>query len=227
MDISWLGFAALRVRTRTASVVMEPAARSAGVDMGRPTADIVTMSHDHPSHAHVAGVRGEPIVLTRPGEYEIQGVQLLGVATHLAPPPAAGDGDVRDCEAPDAEPAASPGGRNVVFVLEAEQLRLAHLGGMGTPPTSEEAEQLAGVDVLVVPVGGESALATGAAARLTRQLEPRVVIPVCHTGDASDEGLATYVTALGLEAEAPVSRLSLQRRGLSDATRVLLLESRG
>ncbi len=215
MDISWLGFAALRIRTRTASVVMEPAARSAGVDMGRPTATIATVSHDHPSHAHVAGIRGEPIVLTRPGEYEIEGVQLMGVATHLAP---VAEGDD-----------TSPGGRNVVFVLEAEQLRLAHLGAMGTPPTSEETEQLAGVDVLVVPVGSESALLTSDAARLTRQLEPRAVIPVCYTHDKSGASaeLSAYLTALGLEAEEPVARLSLQRRGLSDTTRVLLLESRG
>ena len=233
MDISWLGFAALRVRTRTASVVMEPAARSAGVDMSRPTADIVTVSHDHPSHAHVAGVRGEPIVLTRPGEYEIQGVQLLGVATHLAPDTSADTDapgtEAPGTEAPDAASAGRPGGRNVVFVLEAEQMRLAHLGAMGTPPTSEEAEQLAGVDVLVVPVGGESTLPAAAAARLTRQLEPHVVIPVCYARDGSGDSaeLSAYLAALGLEAEAPVTRLSLQRRGLGDATRVLLLESRG
>lgn len=226
MDISWLGFAALRVRTRTASVVMEPAARSAGVDMGRPTADIITVSHDHPSHAHVAGVRGEPIVLTRPGEYEIQGVQLLGVATHLAPDTSA---DAEAGAGPGAASAGRPGERNVVFVLEAEQMRLAHLGAMGTPPTSEEAEQLAGVDVLVVPVGGESTLPAAAAARLTRQLEPHVVIPVCYTRDGSGDSaeLSAYLAALGLEAEEAVTRLSLQRRGLGDATRVLLLESRG
>ena len=223
MDITWLGYAALRARTRAASVVMEPAARSAGVDMGRPNADIVTVSHDHPSHAHVAGVRGEPVVLTRPGEYEIQGMQLLGVATHLAPAADAA-GEATENGAP-----AIRGGRNVVFVLEAEQLRVAHLGGMGTPPTSEESEQLSGVDVLVVPVGGEGALKTAAAARLTRQLEPRVVIPVCYERDASGDSaeLAAYLGALGLEAEAPVARLSLQRRGLTDTTRVLLLESRG
>lgn len=223
MDITWLGYAALRLRTRTASVVMEPAARSAGVDMGRPNADIVTVSHDHPSHAHVAGVRGEPVVLTRPGEYEIQGVQLLGVATHLAP----AAGAVGEA-AEDGEPAIR-GGRNIVFVLEAEQLRVAHLGGMGTPPTSEESEQLSGVDVLVVPVGGEGALVAAAAARLTRQLEPRVVIPVCYERDDSGESaeLAAYLGALGLEAVAPVARLSLQRRGLTETTQVLLLESRG
>jgi L-ascorbate metabolism protein UlaG (beta-lactamase superfamily) len=154
VDITWLGYAALRARTRAASVVMEPAARSAGVDMGRPNADIVTVSHDHPSHAHVAGVRGEPVVLTRPGEYEIQGMQLL---------------------------------------------RLQHEDDVA------------------------------AAARLTRQLEPRVVIPVCYERDASGDSaeLAAYLGALGLEAEAPVARLSLQRRGLTDTTRVLLLESRG
>lgn len=216
MDITWLGHAAIRVRTRSAAVVMEPAARSAGVDMGRPNASIVTVSHDHPAHAHVAGVRGDPVALRRPGEYEIEGVLLLGLATQLAP-------------AHRGMEAAAPEGRNVVFVLEAEQLRLAHLGGMGVPPTRAEVEQLADVDVLVVPVGGETALPAPAAARMTRELDPRVVIPVCYLRDGSGASadLSAYLTALGLEAEEPVSRLTLQRRGIGDATRVLLLESRG
>ncbi len=218
MDITWLGHAAIRVRTRTAAVVMEPAARSEGVEMGRPTAAIVTVSHDHPAHAHAAGVRGDPVVLTRPGEYEIEGVQLLGVATRLGPAP--GDGDA------DGQARAK---RNVVFVLEAEQLRLVHLGGMCVPPTHAEMEQLADTDVLVVPVGGESALAAAAAARLTRELDPRVVIPVCYAQGAGGQSaeLSAYLTALGIEAEEPVSRLSVQRRGLGETTRVLLLESRG
>ncbi len=227
MDITWLGHAAIRVRTRSAAVVMEPAARSAGVDMGRPNADIVTVSHEHPAHAHVAGVRGEPIVLARPGEYEISGMQILGVATHLAP--ASGSDGAPDDDAEAEQPDAERGGRNVVYVLEAEQLRLAHLGGLGTPPTSEETEQLSGVDILVVPVGGEAALPAAAAARLTRALEPRVVIPVCYEADGSGQSpeLTAYLGALGIEAEPAVPRLSLQRRGIGDATRVLLLESRG
>ncbi len=218
MDITWLGHAAIRVRTRTAAVVMDPAARSAGVDMGRPTAAIVTVSHDHPAHAHTAGVRGEPVALSRPGEYEIEGMQLLGVATQLGPARRGGGGDPQ-----------APEGRNVVFVLEAEQLRLAHLGGTGIAPTHTEMEQLADIDVLVVPVGGESALGASAAARMTRELDPRVVIPICFVRDGSGASaeLSAYLTALGIEAEEPVSRLTLQRRGLGDTTRVLLLESRG
>ena len=217
MDITWLGHAAVRVRTRTAAVVMEPAARSEGVEMGRPAAAIVTVSHDHPAHNHAAGVRGDPVVLRRPGEYEIQGVQLLGVATRLGPAPG-DDAAPREAEV-----------RNVVFVLEAEQLRLAHLGGMGTPPTHQEMEQLGDVDVLVLPVGGESALTASASARMTRELDPRVVIPVCYAagGQARSAELSAYLTALGIEAEEPVSRLSIQRRGLGETTRVLLLESRG
>ena len=45
------------------------------------------------------------------------------------------------------------------------------------------------------------------------------------SGDSAE--LSAYLAALGLEAEEAVTRLSLQRRGLGDATRVLLLESRG
>ncbi|MYH40764.1 MAG: MBL fold metallo-hydrolase [Chloroflexi bacterium] len=218
MDITWLGHSAIRVRTRSAAVVMEPAARSEGVEMGRPAAAIVTVSHDHPAHAHAAGVRGDPVVLRRPGEYEIEGVQLLGVATRLGPVRSGGDAAPRAAE-----------GRNVVFVVEAEQLRLAHLGGMGIPPTHGEMEQLADINVLVIPVGGESALAASAAARMTRELDPRVVIPVCYVRDGSGQSaeLSAYLTALGIDAEEPVSRLTIQRRGLGETTRVLLLESRG
>ena len=72
MDITWLGHSAIRVRTRSAAVVMEPAARSEGVEMGRPAAAIVTVSHDHPAHAHAAGVRGDPVVLRRPGDDVVQ-----------------------------------------------------------------------------------------------------------------------------------------------------------
>ena len=84
MDISWLGHACVRVRTRRAAVVMDPADRSAGFTMGRPSAGIVTVGRrGHPHHSHSAGVRGGPVVLDGPGEYEIAGVQVFGVPGRL------------------------------------------------------------------------------------------------------------------------------------------------
>jgi L-ascorbate metabolism protein UlaG (beta-lactamase superfamily) len=208
MDISWLGHACLRLRAGGTFVVMDPTSKETGYDMGRPTAEVVTVSHDDPGHSNVRGLRGEPLLLDGPGEYEVQGVQVLGVATGLRP----------------TTEGARPG-RNVAFLVEAEELRVAHLGGLGTRLTAEQAEQLGSIDVLVIPVGGDRVLDAAEAARIVRELEPKVVIPV-HYAVEDGAAPAEFVRALGIEAEPAVPRLTIQKRGLGEKTRLVILEPR-
>lgn len=209
MDISWLGHACVRVRAGGTFVVMDPTSRETGYDMGRPTADIVTISHANPGHDNVRGVRGEPLSLVGPGEYEVKGVQLVGVATGLRP---AAEGETP--------------GRNVAFVVEAEELRVAHLGALGTRLTAEQKEQIGDVDVLVVPIGGDGVLDAAEAARISRELEPRVVIPILYTPGEGGVAPADFIRAIGLEAEPPTGRVTLQKRGLGEKMRLIVLEPR-
>ena len=214
MDISWLGHACVRVRTRHAAVVMDPADRSAGFDMGRPTADIVTVSRHHPHHDHSGGVRGQPVVIDGPGEYEISGVQVFGIANPLPQP-----GD----ESAPPDPAAR---RNTAFLVEAEGLHLAHLGS-GCQPPAADAELLSNVDIRVVAISGEEHAEPAVAARTVRDLEPKIVIPVGYAGqngDGKQGPLGAFLEATGLSVEDPQARLSIQRRGLGEQQRVVLLE---
>ena len=210
MEISWLGHACVRVRTRRAAVVMDPADRSAGFDMGRPTADIVTVSRrDCPRHAHAGGVRGDPVVIDGPGEYEIAGVQVFGVPSNL---PAAED------EPPEAS-------RNTAFLLEAEGLRVAHLGGGSAPPAGVDAEPFGNAAILIVAISGDGDPET--AARAVRDLEPAVAIPVGYAGADGDAALAAFLGACGRTAEEPQPRYGVQARSLGDQPRAVLLEPRG
>lgn len=214
MDISWLGHACVRVRTRHAAVVMDPADRSAGFDMGRPTADIVTVSRHHPHHDHAGGVRGQPIVIDGPGEYEISGVQVFGIASPLPAEDAA--------DAP-PDPAAR---RNTAFLVEAEGLHLAHLGS-GCQPPAADAEQLSNVDILILAISGAEHAEPAVAARTVRDLEPTIVIPVGYSGEDGREKqgpLGAFLEATGLSVEDPQGRLNIQRRGLGEQQRVVLLE---
>ncbi|MSQ42157.1 MAG: Zn-dependent hydrolase [Dehalococcoidia bacterium] len=213
VDISWLGHACIRLRTLQTSVVMDPCDRSSGFDMGRPNADVVTVSHPDPAHAFVRGVRGEPFMIDGPGEYEIKGVQLTGIATYLTPP---------------AEGRAPQ--RNTAYLLEAEELRLVHLGGLGAPLTAGQSELLANIDILVLPIGGDGALTPEQAARTVRALEPAVVIPVHFPwpkGPRDDGPLKQFITNMGVEPEPAAARLSIQRRALTEMLRLVLLEPRG
>jgi len=208
VDISWLGHACIRVRTQQVNVIMDPVDKDAGFDMGRPTADIVTISNSSPSHSNLRGLRGEPLVLEGPGEYEVGGVQLWGHAAKLK----AAEGSIAE--------------RNTVFVVEAEELRVAHLGGLGTPLNAAQEEEIGSVDVLIVPIGGGEVLDAAQAARIVRELEPKIVIPM-HYQPKQGEELEAFVKAVGLEAPAPEARLTVQRRGLGDTVRLAILEPRG
>jgi L-ascorbate metabolism protein UlaG (beta-lactamase superfamily) len=218
MDITWLGHAATRVRTRNAAIVMDPTDRSGG-DMGRPDAHIVTVSHPHPQHAYVEGVknwnRGEVMILEGPGEYEILGVQIEAVDARVAPA--------------EDKNGATPAPPARVFAFAAEEMTFAHLGGLSAPPTGELAELLAGRDILIVPIECEEGLDAAKAAAIVRNLEAKVVIPVGYEPEKSGTpaALKTFIDELGVPSEEPVSRATIQRRNLGDTMRVVLLESRG
>ena len=214
MDITWLGHACIRVRAQQTAVVMDPCDKDSGYDMGRPTADLITVSNPHPHHSNTRGVRGSALTVDGPGEYEIKGVQVTGVPTFLAPP-------VED----------TPARLNTAFLLEAEELHLAHLGGLGAPLTPEQVEQLTVADILITPIGGGGDFDVAAAARTVRALEPMVVIPVLYPtkgrGSGEDGPLQQFISAVGVEPEAAESRVTIQRRGLGETLRVQRLEPRG
>lgn len=214
VEISWLGYGCVRVRARSAAVVMDPFTRDGGLDMSRPNADIVTVSHDDPRHNNAAGVRGELMVISGPGEYEVQGIQIAGIGTSL-----------KAGLAREPQP-GRPTDRNVAYVLEAENLRVVHLGCIGTPPSSSEAEALANPDILIVPIG-PGGMSADDAARTVRTLEPNMTIPVGYgTTGTEDPDLKAFLTAVGINPEIPVQRFSVQSRA-SETQRVILLDCRG
>ena len=44
MEIVWLGHCCFRIRAKEATVVTDPCDKSTGYSLGRPTADLVTVS---------------------------------------------------------------------------------------------------------------------------------------------------------------------------------------
>src|SRR3970040_2124823 len=82
MEITWLGHSCFRLRGRGAAIGVDPGDSSTGNTIGRPTAAIVTVSHEHPGHSNVGAVQGTPRVVEGPGEFEISGVMIKGIRTY-------------------------------------------------------------------------------------------------------------------------------------------------
>lgn len=69
-------------------------------------------------------------------------------------------------------------GNNTIHLLEADGLRVAHFGDIGCDLTNAQKDQLQGLDVALIPVGGFYTIGPEQAMDLVDDLQPKVVIPM-------------------------------------------------
>ena len=209
MDINWLGHSCFRIRGRQATIITDPYSPDYGYSLGKQTARIVTVSHEHPGHSYTQGVSGDFRSVRGPGEYEISGVLIIGIATYH-----------------DSERGATKGG-NTVYLMDVDEMSICHIGDLGHVLTADHLEQIEHVDVLLVPVGGVSTINASAATELVRQLEPKVVVPMHYRTDVLDRGLAPvdgFLREMGLKEVVSRPKLSVTRAILPLSTQVYLLD---
>lgn len=211
MEITWLGHSCFRLRGRDVSILIDPYGKETG-SLGKQTADVVLVSHDHPGHNFSAGVGGAQKVLTLPGEYEIKSVPIVGVQT-----------------AHDAEGGRRRGG-NVAWIVALEEVSVCHLGDLGDRLTAQQAEAIGSVDVLLVPVGGHNTINAAQATEIVTQLEPKIVVPMHYSdGQRAETPLDTvdaFLREQGATGVQPQAKLTVTRTSLPDETQVALLEYR-
>ena len=93
-------------------------------------------------------------------------------------------------------------------VVEAEGMRIAHLGDLGHTLDPETAAKLKPLDVLMIPVGGVYTLDAKAAKRVCEQISPTVIIPMHYRcGSVGIQSLAPVDEFLSLFDEAQITRL--------------------
>jgi L-ascorbate metabolism protein UlaG (beta-lactamase superfamily) len=209
MDINWLGHSCFRLKGKQATIVTDPFPPDLGYTLGKPTADIVTVSHQHPGHAYYKGIGGDPKVIAGPGEYEVKGVLIIGIATfHDA------DGGQKK-------------GRNTVYLIELDGITVCHLGDLGHVLTAEQVEEIDDVDVLLLPVGGGSTINAATATEVIRQIEPKVVIPMHYQTPVLKRELAPvdgFLKEMGIERPTSQPKLSFNPSSLPVSTQVFLLD---
>ena len=66
----------------------------------------------------------------------------------------------------------------LLFLIEAEGLRIVHLGDLGCMPEKEQIRQLARPDVLMIPVGGFYTIDGKTARAVAEKLSPAVTLPM-------------------------------------------------
>ncbi|MBV8715181.1 MAG: MBL fold metallo-hydrolase [Chloroflexi bacterium] len=212
MDLSWLGHACFRLRGRDVTILTDP---YEGNGWGYPplatSANVVTVSNDHPHHAGLSAVEGKPHVLRGPGEYEIGGVLIWGVRT--------------------SRPAgAQLTTKNTAFIIQIEELTVCHLGDLAAAPLSDdELTHIKDADILLIPVGGHCTVNAQQAAGVVAQVEPKLIVPMHYATDETRghldlDDVSRFCKELGATEAAPRNRVSVTPTSLPNEPTVMLME---
>ena len=142
-------------------IVMDPYDAGCGYPVKPVEAEIALVSHHHHDHDAVENLRGKPEVIDRAGVYTpAEGVRITAVSGY--------HDDVQGAKR----------GETLLFLIEADGLRVVHLGDLGDRLSEEQANVLKEPDVLMVPVGGFYTIDGKQAKAIAEQLKARVVLPM-------------------------------------------------
>lgn len=208
MDITWLGHSCFRIRGNQAVIITDPFPPGLGFTLGKQTADIVTISHPHPSHSYAQGVNESHRLVKGPGEYEISDVLILGITAYH-----------------DAVNGKSKG-KNTVYLMEVDGVNICHLGDIGHVLSDDQIEELGNVDILLIPVGGVSTINASMAAQTVRKVEPKIVIPMHYKTDKSTrdlEPVENFLKEMGQSQIEPRPKLTVSKSNLPLTLQVVVL----
>lgn len=213
MIIQYYGHSCFKISTRPAgrgqeeiSIFLDPFDKKIGLRPPQGQADLVLVSHDHWDHNNVEALKGEPVVINIPGEYSVKGINIIGIASS--------HGNVDN-------PVI-----NTIYVLESEDIRICHLGDLGVDLSEKQLEEINGVDILMIPIGGNYTIDHKRAIELAKKIEPSIVIPIHYkingsTVDIADE--KKFCNEIGnCSKERPV-RMNIKKKDLVEKRMEVLI----
>lgn len=171
--------------------------------------DIAVVSHDHPDHRFEGVVSQAAAVWDKAGETDIGGVRITSI-------PVFHD-----------ESEGSERGTNLISIIEADGVRVAHLGDLGHAITKAEAPALEGVDVMIIPVGGYFTIDAAVAKAVVEEFSPKIVVPMHYKSGKCGFPIAPvedFTMLMGEFKEAGGSELDLTAGSLPAGLNVIVLD---
>ena len=188
-------------------LVIDPYGEATGLSLPSMEADVVLVTHEHEDYNNKKAVKparaggGDPFIISNPGEYEVKGVFVRGIASF--------HDDVQGKER----------GHNTVYAIEGEGIRVCHLGDFGQKElTPEQLQGIGNVDILLIPTGGVYTINGKEAQKIISQLEPKIVVPMHYALPKLKYKLNPvddFLRTMGAKKVEPQEKLTIKAKDLS------------
>jgi len=200
MTISWYGEACFLLESGGIRILIEPLQKDSGINLPRLKSDILIYSKPRNEKPEV-----ETFIIEGPGEYEIKGINILGIADE----------------------------ENTLYNIKMDDIKIAHLGFVSKDLDDEKLTFLNEPDIVLVPVGGglpapaDTVLGAEAAMNLINKIEPSIVVPMLYNIKGlkiKRAALSVFLKESGAK-ESPQPKLTIKKKDLiEEETKIVILE---
>ena len=113
-------------------------------------------------------------------------------------------------------------------VIEAEDMKICHLGDLGQKELADEQlDKIGEIDILMVPVGGIYTIDGGEAVKVINQIEPSVAIPMHYKVDGLTiklEKVDDFLKEISLTPET-MEEYNVKKMDLGEEMKVIVMKS--
>jgi L-ascorbate metabolism protein UlaG (beta-lactamase superfamily) len=205
MQIQYFGLSSFKISTKEAVTITDPFHKDSGLTAPRGAADILVLAdRDNSLYSAVSGISGDPFLMDTPGEYDVKGVTVTGI------------------------PLKQEDKFITVFLIESEDIRILNLTHIKDWNMKEaEIQELGEIDILILPVGGNTVMSASSAAKVVNEIEPKIVIPSHYKSKdliLDLDPLDKFLKEMGGKSE-PMEKLTVKKKDLQEeGTKVVVLE---
>lgn len=206
MDIQFHGANCITLNSKQARIVIDDNLNDLGGKSVAKSGDICIYTTAHGDPAQPA-----KIVVDQPGEYEVSGVSVYGIAA-------------RSHMDEDNQKTAT------MYKVLIDDLRILITGHIYPELADAQLESIGMVDVMFVPVGGNGYTLDGIGAlKIIKKVEPKLVIPTHYdvagiNYPVPQQPLDQSLKALAMEPKETIVKLKLKAGELGDVTQLIVLE---
>lgn len=170
LDVTWHGHSCFTLRDSVdRTVVIDPFDETVGYGRLALFADALIITHNHFDHNEKRAVKAR---LRDIELVQSTGTSTVAVSLQVTGLPASHDNEGGEIN-----------GQNTIYIFVMGGLRCVHLGDLGAPQLNDFQSKMIGkVDVLFIPVGGQTTIGPAEAKALVDKLKPSVVFPM-HYGN--------------------------------------------
>lgn len=209
MQLTWCGHSCFILKTQTGKTILfDPVEYIKDSFDNIPNFDIMTLSNMYFNANYSKSNFKNSIIIDKPGSFTINDIQIEGYCSYQD------------------EQNGLKRGKNIIYVISVDNLRICHLGHLGHFLDKELLDKINNIDILITPIDCNFSLSGSTASQISSILLPKYIIPISfctNTSSYSSSDFREFISSIKNIEKLNRSTLNINDLDFETYCKILIL----